>query len=426
MRCRLSASASSWEYKPRFDMSENRNVPKLRFPEFKSVWDLPKLSEKMEIFRGASPRPKSDPLYYGGSIPRVLIEDVSRDGKYTTPKIDYLTEEGAKKSRLLPKGSVILSCSGTRVAIPGILAVDACIHDGWLGFREFIEVENEFLYYLFVKLHERMQGEATTGGVFNNLTTSIIRDLRLGFPSHPEQQKIAEFLTAVDRRIELLQAKKEKLEAYKKGVMQQIFTQKLRFKADDGSDFPDWEEKKLGEVAKFSKGKGISKSDISKDGSQECIRYGELYTEYAEVIDVVISRTELDQSGLVLSQANDVIIPSSGETQLDIARASCVLRSGIALGGDLNIIRSTLNGVFLSFYLNHRRKHQIAKMAQGISVVHLYNSQLQELEIEIPFIDEQNKIAQFLTSLDGSIENLNQQITHTQTWKKGLLQKMFV
>src|SRR5690554_6842823 len=113
---------------------EKQLVPELRFFEFKNEWHKPKLSTKMDVFRGASPRPKGDLRYYGGSVPRLMIEDATRDGKFVFPKIDFLTKAGAEKSRFLNKGSVILSCSGTTVAIPTILGVDACIHDGWLGF----------------------------------------------------------------------------------------------------------------------------------------------------------------------------------------------------------------------------------------------------------------------------------------------------
>lgn len=219
----------------------NKHIPVLRFKDFEGEWEKPKLSERMEIFRGASPRPQGDPRYYGGNIPRLMIQDVTRDGKYAYPKIDFLTEEGAKKSRFLKKGSIVLSCSGTRVAIPGILGVDACIHDGWLAFKNFRNVDTDFLYNLFVKLHERMQGSATTGGVFNNLTTSIVRDLRMGFPSLPEQQKIASFLSVVDEKILELTHKKELLEQYKKGVMQQLFSGKLRFRDENGKAYRKWE-----------------------------------------------------------------------------------------------------------------------------------------------------------------------------------------
>ena len=186
-----------------------------------------------------------------------------------------------------------------------------------------------------------------------------------------------------------------------------------------------WQSKKMGRFAKFSKGKGISKSDISEDGETECIRYGELYTIYNEVIDKVYSRTNINHRDLILSEANDVIIPGSGETQIDIATASCVLKSGVALGGDLNIIKTDNNGVFLSYYLNNRKKTEIAKIAQGNSVVHLYSSQLATLNINLPSILEQQKIASFLTAVDDKLTQLKQKKSLLVQYKKGLIQKIF-
>ena len=200
-----------------------------------------------------------------------------------------------------------------------------------------------------------------------------------------------------------------------------VVTPKLRFKGfNDG-----WIETKLNDVAKFEKGKGISKSDIVADGELECIRYGELYTTYNELIENVISKTNLPIKELLLSEYNDVIIPSSGETQLDIATASCVLKSGVALGGDLNIIRSSLNGIFLSFYLNNKKKHDIARLAQGSSVVHLYNSQLQSLKLNIPALPEQQKIASFLSAVDEKIAVQTQCLASLRQYKKGVMQQLF-
>ncbi|MCF8247292.1 MAG: restriction endonuclease subunit S [Saprospiraceae bacterium] len=198
---------------------------------------------------------------------------------------------------------------------------------------------------------------------------------------------------------------------------------KLRF--PEFREAEGWEEKPLEKIATFSKGKGISKSDISENGVLPCIRYGELYTYYSETIDEVISYTNLPRKDLVLSQANDVIIPASGETQEDIATASCVLKNGIALGGDLNIIRSKMNGVFLSYYLNNAKKKDIAQMAQGISVVHLYSGQLKQLNINIPKPPEQQKIAACLTSLDELISAESDQLAALQAHKKGLMQQLF-
>ncbi len=199
---------------------------------------------------------------------------------------------------------------------------------------------------------------------------------------------------------------------------------KLRF--PEFKDAEDWVEKKLGEVADFSKGKGLSKSDISENGKTPCIRYGELYTHYNEAIEIVYSYTNIPVINLVLSKSNDVIIPSSGETQEDIATASCIINSGIALGSDLNIIRSKMNGIFLSYYLNSVKKKSIAQLSQGISVVHLYSSQLINLEINIPSLSEQQKIADCLSSLDEVITLHSQKLDTLKEHKKGLLQQLFL
>lgn len=193
------------------------------------------------------------------------------------------------------------------------------------------------------------------------------------------------------------------------------------------SEFTEgWVVKKLGDVATFSKGKGISKADIAEDGITECIRYGELYTFYGETINEIKSKTNIDVKDLVLSEANDVIIPASGETQIDIATASCVLKKGIALGGDLNIIKTKNNGVFLSYYLNSKRKYDIANLAQGISVVHLYSSQLATLNLNLPTLPEQQKIATFFTTIDKKLSGLKEKKNFLTEYKKGVMQQLFL
>jgi type I restriction enzyme S subunit len=408
-------------------MEKQKNIPQLRFPEFDGEWEKPKLSKKMEIFRGASPRPKGDLRYYGGNIPRLMIEDATRDGKYVVPKIDFLTEEGAKKSRLLEKGNFVLSCSGTKVGIPTILGVDACIHDGWIGFKKLQDVNSEFLYYIFLGLYERMQGEATTGGVFNNLTTSIVRDLRICFPEFPEQQRIASFFTAIDQKISQLKRKKTLLEQYKKGVMQNIFSQGIRFKGNNGQEFPMWEKKKLGDVFYSEKGKGISKDKIEGHGTYECILYGELYTKYKEVIFDIVSKTNVDDG--LKSKRGDLLIPcSTTTTGIDLSNVTALNKENVLLGGDITVLRSNynINNIFYAYYLSNHKKQEIACYAQGITIVHLYFSHIKDLFIEIPNIEEQTKIANFLTAIDGKINYTLKQREKAEIWKKGLMQQMFV
>ena len=171
------------------------------------------------------------------------------------------------------------------------------------------------------------------------------------------------------------------------------------------------------------KGTGISKDQLSDDG-EPCILYGELYTKYkSETIREVISKTNIDNTKLVRSKANDVIIPCSGETAEDIATARCVLNGNILLGGDLNIIRlHGYDGAFMSYQLNGRRKYDIAKVAQGVSVVHLYGEHLKGVKTINPCLEEQKKIASLLALLDERITTQNKIIEDLKMLKSAIIE----
>ena len=196
---------------------------------------------------------------------------------------------------------------------------------------------------------------------------------------------------------------------------------KLRFKEFDD----DWSPYVLKDFVSFRKGKGISKADISENGINECIRYGELYTTYGQVIDHIHSKTNVSKSECILSKAGDVIIPASGETQIDIATASCVLHDDIILSGDLNILSHEENGSWLAYYLSSAKKLEIAQLAQGNSVVHLYSSQLKDLKINKPSKEEQTKIASFLSNVDEKISQLTKKHELLSQYKQGMMQKLF-
>ena len=174
------------------------------------------------------------------------------------------------------------------------------------------------------------------------------------------------------------------------------------------------------------KGTGISKDQLSDDG-EPCILYGELYTKYkSETIREVISKTNINNTKLVKSKANDVIIPCSGETAEDIATARCVLNGNILLGGDLNIIRlHGYDGAFMSYQLNGRRKYDIAKVAQGVSVVHLYGEHLKGVKTINPCLEEQKKIAKLLSLLDERIATQNKIIEDLKKLKSAIIEKHY-
>ncbi|WP_276497920.1 restriction endonuclease subunit S [Pontibacter litorisediminis] len=403
-----------------------KNVPALRFPEFKGEWEKVPLKDRMDIFRGASPRPKGDPRYYGGSVPRLMIQDVTRDGKYAYPCIDYLTEEGAKLSRYLKAGSVVLSCSGTVVAIPGILGIDACIHDGFLGFRNFKETFDEYLYYLFVKLHEKLQGEATTGGVFNNLTTDIARNLIMGFPSLAEQQKIVLYLSTVDDKIQQLSKKKELLEKYKKGVMQQLFSQQIRFKDDNGNDFPEWEEKELSQVAKRVTLKN-KKNDINFVLTNSATQGIVSQQDYFE--KDIANQENLE--GYYVVDVDDFVYNPRISTAAPVGP---IKRNKLAKG-----VMSPLYTVFrfekqnlefLEFFFEttvwHRYMKSVANYGARHDRMSITNDDLLGLPIPIPCRAEQQKITAFLSAVENKLYFTTTQLDQAQLFKKGLLQKMFV
>ena len=186
-----------------------------------------------------------------------------------------------------------------------------------------------------------------------------------------------------------------------------------------------WRRSTLKDEVKILKGRGISKSDLEADGATPCVRYAELYTSYTEVIDEILSFTDASPEDLMLSEVGDVLIPASGESKDEIATATCVEQDGVALGGDLNVLRSEINGAFLSYYLNGSKRRDFARVAQGGTVTHLYPSQVEQVDVAIPSDVEQLKIADFLKSLASLVRAESSTLSAVRAHKKGLLQQLF-
>ena len=187
-----------------------------------------------------------------------------------------------------------------------------------------------------------------------------------------------------------------------------------------------WEQRKLGEVAKFSKGRGYSKNDLTEEGTP-IILYGSLYTNYQTIINEVNTFT-VDKVNSVYSSGNEVVVPSSGESAEDIARASAIVNKGIILGGDLNIIHSNSNidPIFLALLIsNGERKIELAKKAQGKSVVHLYNTDLEEVNLIYPTREEQTKIGIFFSNIDKLITLHQRKLNKLKATKSAYLSEMF-
>ncbi|MBW4827536.1 MAG: restriction endonuclease subunit S [Clostridiaceae bacterium] len=205
--------------------------------------------------------------------------------------------------------------------------------------------------------------------------------------------------------------------------MEERLVPKLRFPEFEG----EWEEKKLGEIGNLKKGKGIPKSKLTDKGIK-CILYGQLYTTYGEVVKEVNSYTNIDKKNLFFGQKGDILIPSSGETALDMSMVSALFKDNVALGGDINVLSPKVNVVsskFLSYQINSVRKIDIAKIAEGASVVHLYNDNLIKVKVYIPSLQEQQKIGGFFYKIDKKLELQQEKIENLKKYKKGMMQRIF-
>lgn len=399
-------------------------LPKWRFPEFKNEegWAVKNGNKIFDQVSEKDPESKLPILAISqefGAVPREQIN-------YSV----IASEKSIEQYKIVRKGDFIISLRSFQGGIE-FSEYDGLCSPVYVVLRKIIEI-NEYFYKFYFKTPIFIRDlNKNLEGIRDGKMVSFkqFSDIKLPYPNLTEQQKIADCLASLDELIAANAQKLEALKAHKKGLMEQLFpvngekVPRLRFKEFEGKG--EWEETTFGLVAHFLKGKGISKSDIHFKGSIPCIRYGELYTIYNETISEVISRTNVPPKFLTFSKPNDVIIPASGETREDIATASCVLEGGIALGSDINIIRTKINGVFLSYYLNNVKKFELSKLAQGYSVVHLYPDQLKTLSIQIPSEMEQRTIGQCLSTLDESIEAQKRKIEILKSQKSGLLLAIF-
>lgn len=268
-------------------------------------------------------------------------------------------------------------------------------------------VNDKFLWHWFKSNQfNRLIEKYQEGGVRLYFYYDKLCKGTIELPAIKEQNKISNLLDDLDIYITLHQRKLEKLKLVKKALLQKLFPK-------NGSQFPEirfkgftdtWEQRKLGDIATFSKGNGYSKSDLASSGDP-IILYGRLYTNYETTISNVDTFVELKDKSII-SQGGEVIVPASGETAEDISRASVVKNQGIIIGGDLNVIKANhlLDPTFLALTIsNGEQQKELSKRAQGKSVVHLHNSDLQEVNLTFPLLNEQKEISTLFEKMDNII-----------------------
>jgi type I restriction enzyme S subunit len=373
--------------------------PKLRFPKFELMWKLVRLENVFEEFRS------------GNGITSQQISEVGEYPVYGGNGLRGYTDSFTHSGEYLLVGRQGALCGNIKLVNGRNYISEHAIAGKANG-----ENSTKWLAYKldYMNLNKLSESSAQPG-----LSVNKLLRLKLVVPSLPEQQKIASFLSSVDERIELLERKKEKLEAYKKGVMQQIFSQQIRFKQDDGSEFPDWEEKRLGEVAKvFSGGTPKSSDPELYGGDIPFIRSGEINTSTTEL---TLNEKGLKSSSAKMVEKGDLLLAIYGATSGEAG----ISRINGAINQAVLCIRWTGENVFLLNWLKLNKTALTQKYLQG-GQGNLSGEIVKSFELNIPCREEQKKIAAFLNAIDENLETLDSQIQGLRTWKKGLLQQMFV
>lgn len=413
-------------------MTKKASTPALRFKGFTYTWEQRRLGEVLSLIKDGTHGTHQDvedgPLLL--SAKNIKHGEIRWDN--TDRRIAQADYEKIHSTFSLENGDILLTIVGSIGEVAILRNSDGITFQRSVAFlRPNKELKSEFLYAEV--LSEHFQKELD-----NRKSTSAQPGIYLGdlgeipftFPKDiAEQKQIGTYFRNLDRLITLHQRKYDKLTNMKKSMLEKMFPKnganvpEIRFKG-----FTDaWEQRKLKELATFAKGTGYSKSDLTEQGTP-IILYGRLYTKYETKINDVDTFAIAKKSS-VYSTGNEVIVPASGETAEDIARASYVAKSGFLLGGDLNIIYpiDRIEPTFLALSIsNGEQQKSLAQKAQGKSVVHIHNSDLESIKISYPKMEEQEKIGRYFLNLDRLITLHQRELEKLKNLKKACLEKMFV
>ena len=296
----------------------------------------------------------------------------------------------------------------------------------------------EFVYLLFQQINWLKYNEAS--GV-PSLSKITIEKIKVKTPNMEEQKKIAEFLGSVDTWIANLKEQSREWEAYKKGMMQKIFSQEIRFRDENGNEFPDWEEKKLGEVYSFLRTNSLSRDQLNyESGDARNIHYGDIHTKFRshfyfdeENVPFVNFGEEPNNFNADFIECGDLILADASEDYADIGKSIeiCGLEDQKILSGLHTLLLRRKGDEVVSGFMGHFLRSPafrlaMQRVAQGTKVLSISKTHLQKLKLNLPNKVEQKKIAGFLSSVDDLICSHQEKITHAEEWKKGLMQRMFV
>lgn len=419
-------------------MQDNEKKPALRFKGFTDPWEQRKLAELTKTITTGKSVNSDEGEVSDGDIGVLKTSCVSYDRFNSSESKPVVKSEQQLVKCAVEKDSVIVSRMNTpeRVGACGYVSTDfpnLFLPDRLWKLKFQDTVDTYFVYMMLVSsaYKEKITSMASgTSGSMYNIPKETFLNLQLVIPAKIDEQKqLGKILKKIDTLITLHQRKYGKLVNIKKSMLDKMFPKngasvpEIRFKG-----FTDlWEQRKLDEIANFSKGVGYSKNDLCEEGTP-IILYGRLYTKYETSIFDVDTFVK-EKAGSVYSKGGEVIVPASGETAEDISIASVVVKPGILLGGDLNIVLPTTeyDSAFLALTISSGAAHKyLSSLAQGKSVVHLHNADIQSVSAKFPTKREQEKIHLLFGKIDTLITLHQRKLEKLQNIKKSCLEKMFV
>lgn len=418
-------------------MSEEKNVPRLRFPGFTEPWEQRKVSEITTSYSGGTPK-ASIAEYYGGEIPFIRSGEI-----YGNATELFITKEGMKNSsaKMVHIGNILYALYGATSGEVSRAKLDGAINQAILAIIPNADINANFLVEWFRKEKEKITDRYLQGGQ-GNLSAQIIKELEVHIPSSGEQNKIGEYFSALDHLITLHQRKLEHVKDLKKSMLQKMFPK-------NGQSYPEvrfpgftdaWEQRKLGEVLESMQNNTLSRAELSNEqGSVMNVHYGDVLVKFGEVLNVSEEQLPMIADDIIVEkykssflQNGDVIIADTAEDET-VGKCTEIanLQEKAVVSGLHTIPYRPLfkfASGYLGYYMNSAAYHnQLLPLMQGIKVTSISKSSMQNTDIVYPkSVNEQKQIGDYFCKLDRLITLHQRELDHLQLLKKGMLQQMFV
>lgn len=421
---------------------EKQLKPKLRFPEFYGEWEICKLSKFIKnLLSGVSVN----------SIDReinqnefgILKTSSVVNGKFISTENKLIVIEEIERAKLNPKKhNLLISRMNTPDLVGNFGYIEKNYPNLFIPDRLWMtdlnnNIHPKYLNYslLTPKSKNKITSLATgTSNSMKNISKSSFLDIEIYTASIPEQQKIADYLTTIDRKIELLEEKKTELSRYKKAMMQKLFSQEIRFIDDNGNDFADWEEKRLGDIG-FFQTSSIDKLIREDESEVYLINYMNVYRHEKINNETITGFQKVTAKENQIKSCDiregDILFTPSSETPSDIGHSVVIFENIPNSVFSYHLMRFRPNiklDLMYSHYFCNIPKvlNQLTKYATGSTRFTISVKSFSNVVVDIPTLPEQQKIAKFLSAIDESIDNVSDQLVEMQCFKKAMLQQMFV